>query len=111
MRAAGGPLADSIGHYFTPFNVGSLVLVAGAGALLPMLLARFRVKPSWSVIAAAIVIAATGATVDSRIETRGLQRNAFGALVGSRMTRTGQSADTTADSEIDASKRNSRWPP
>ena len=32
MRAAGGPLADSIGHYLTVFNVGSLIMVAGAGA-------------------------------------------------------------------------------
>jgi lipoteichoic acid synthase len=102
MRAAGGPLADSIGHYFTPFNVGSLVLVAVAGALLPMVLARRRVNPSWSVVAAAMVFVTIGAAADSRIETRGLQRNAFGALVGSSMTRIGKSANTTADSGIDA---------
>jgi lipoteichoic acid synthase len=102
MRAAGGPLADSIGHYFTPFNVGSLVLVAGAGVLLPIVLARRRGEPSWPVVAAAIVIVATGATAESRIETRGLQRNAFGALVGSRLTRTGESVGITADAAIDA---------
>jgi len=102
MRAAGGPLADSIGHYFTPFNIGSLVLVAMAGALLPIVLARRRVNPSWSVVAAAMVIVTTGAMADSRIETRGLQRNAFGALVGSRMTRIEEGADTPADSEMRA---------
>ena len=103
MRAAGGPLADSIGHYFTPFNIGSLVLVAAAGALLPIVLARRRVNPSWSVVAAGMVIVAAGATADSRIETRGLQRNAFGALAGSRMTRNGDGADTRANSAMRAS--------
>ena len=68
-------------------------------ALLPIVLARRASNYRVSVVAAAMVIVATGATADSRIETRGLQRNAFGALVGSRMTRIGQSADTPANSE------------
>ena len=102
MRAAGGPLADSIGHYLTVFNVGSLIMVAGAGALLPIVLTRRDVRLSRPVVAAAAVIVAAGATLDSRIETRGLQRNAFGALIGSRMTRIGEGAHTSADSEIHA---------
>jgi len=100
MRAAGGPLADSIGHYFTVWNVGSLFMVAGAGVVLPMLLGRRHIKPALSVIAVASVIVAIGATAESRVETRGLQRNAFGALVGSRVARGAQPAGTAGDSEI-----------
>ncbi len=103
MRAARGPLADSISHYFTTTNVGSLMVVAGAGVVLPMVLKQRRIKLSFPVVAAALVIVTTGATADSRVETRGLQRNAFGALVGSRVTRGAQRADTAGDSRIFAS--------
>ena len=90
MRAARGPLADSISHYFTAMNVGSLILVAGAGVLLPMALKHRRVTASLPIAAAALVIVVIGTTADSRIETRGLQRNAFGALVPSSLSGAGR---------------------
>lgn len=93
IRAVRGPLADSITHYFTAFNLGSLILVVGAGVLFPVLLARRSIKPRLPVLRpiqaafAALAIVAVGVLADSRIETRGLQRNAFGALVATSVPR------------------------
>ncbi len=53
MRAARGPLADSIWHHATISNLGSLMLVAGVGVLLPLWLMRKAVKPSAAVIGVA----------------------------------------------------------
>jgi Sulfatase len=86
MRAARGPLADSIWHHVTISNLCSLMLVTGVGVLLPLWLARKAVKPPASVLGAALFVVAAGVQADSHIETRGLQRNAFGALIGSRVT-------------------------
>ena len=103
MRAARGPLADSIRHYFTAFNFGSLIVVAAVGVLLPTLLARRSVRLASSVLAAALLIVAIGVQADSHIETRGLQRNAFGALVASSVAGLGRGTDATGPSEIAAS--------
>lgn len=83
MRATRGPLEDSIRHHFTSVNVGSLILVLVAGVLLPMLLVRRSAVRVWPVLAVALLIVTIGTQAGSRIETRGLQRNAFGGLVGS----------------------------
>jgi hypothetical protein len=102
MRAAGGPLADSISHYITAMTVSSVVLVAATGALLPIVLRRRHIKPSFPVVVVAMAIATMGAAADSRIETRGLHRNAFGALIGSRMMRGVDRADVrTASDHVD----------
>ena len=86
MRAARGPLADSIWHHVTISNLGSLLLVAGMGVLLPLWLMRKAVKSSMSVLAVALLVVAVGVQADSHVETRGLQRNAFGALMGASAT-------------------------
>lgn len=104
MRAARGPLTDSISHYFTALNLGGLILVLGAGVLFPVLLARRSVKRASLVVALALVIVVIGVPADSRIETRGLQRNAFGALVASSVAGVGQRSDTPVRFEISASK-------
>ena len=83
MRATRGALEDSIRHHFTALNVGSLVLVLGAGIFFPLLLTRRSVKPASWALAIAVLVVTIGVQVESRIETRGLQRNAFGALIGS----------------------------
>jgi lipoteichoic acid synthase len=87
MRAAAGPLADSITHYLTAVNISALAIVAAAGAMLPWLFARrdaFRSQPASAAIAAtlafAIVVATAGPLSTSHIDTRGLHRNALGAL-------------------------------
>src|SRR4030095_8784051 len=48
MRAARGPLSDSIRFYFTVQNVGAVLLVIAAGFLFPWLLSRenYRVRPA-----------------------------------------------------------------
>jgi lipoteichoic acid synthase len=101
MRAARGPLADSVRHHATASNFGSLVLVAGVGVLLPVLLARRAVKPARPVLAVALLIVVVGAPADSRVETRGLHRNAFGALVASSLSGLERS-DTIGPFEIAA---------
>jgi phosphoglycerol transferase MdoB-like AlkP superfamily enzyme len=87
MRAGGGPLADSIAHYLTAVNVSALVVVAAAGAALPWLFARcdaVRPRPTSVAMAAtlalAMVVAIAGPFSASLIDTRGLHRNALGAL-------------------------------
>lgn len=101
IRAVGGPLSDSIRHYVTAFNVGCVVLVLAAGILLPVLLARrwpFRLPQSLFGVALLTVVA--GVTAESRIETRGLHRNAFGALAASTVARVRFSGALTERSEF-----------
>lgn len=80
MRAAGGPLRDSIQHHLTFTNLGAIALIAAAGVLLPLLFRRMklRVPKGAGVVAFSIVIA--GPFAVARIDTLGLHRNAFGAL-------------------------------
>ena len=40
LRAARGPLGDSIAYYFTPVNLGAIALVLGSGAGFPLLLSE-----------------------------------------------------------------------
>src|SRR5438552_15808381 len=81
IRAARGPLADSITYHLTPANLGCTALVGAIGVLLPFALRRWGARPGdASILAAAMVIAAAPAAV-SRIETVGLERNFVLALV------------------------------
>lgn len=107
MRAAGGPLADSIGHYVTSINVGSMLLVMAAGVSLPIILARRRLNLSAQVIGCAVAISVTGVLAESRIDARGLQRNAFGALAGATRMRVQPSVAPLVGSalDIDADRR------
>jgi Sulfatase len=106
MRAARGPLADSIAHYLTIANLGGLILVAGYGLVLPLVLMRNAVKPAASMLVVALLIVAVGVRADSRIETRGLQRNAFGALISSGVMHLRQAANDDGYREIEASRAN-----
>jgi hypothetical protein len=87
LRAARGPLADSITHYVTAWYLAGLALPAAIGVALPLLLARRPVHVRRSVVAAAIVIVAVGPLAVSRVDTRGLHRNAIGALVTTSLPR------------------------
>jgi len=40
LRAAGGPLADSIAHELTAVNIATIAAVLATGAMLPVLLCR-----------------------------------------------------------------------
>ena len=87
IRAARGPLADSITYHLTPANLGCSALVGAVGVLLPFALRRWGARPGdASILAAAMVIAAGPAAV-SRIETVGLERNFVLALVQTALPR------------------------
>jgi hypothetical protein len=91
VRASGGALADSIRHYLTFANVLALVLPLLAAALSPRLMARpvAALGPAarWSLIGAGIAIVLLGPAAIARTETRGLHRNALGALIETSVTR------------------------
>jgi glucan phosphoethanolaminetransferase (alkaline phosphatase superfamily) len=76
-RAAGGPLADSIRHYATWGNAALVACGLAAIAVAP-LIAR-RLAPM-RVLAAVIVCAALGPAAAARVDTSGLERNAWTAL-------------------------------
>ena len=83
MRATRGPLADSVRHHVTLFNIGSVrrsLAWARWRSRLLIMMARRLGNRFESVVAASLLVVAAGASADSRTETRGLQRNAFGAL-------------------------------
>lgn len=80
MRAAGGPLRDSIQHHLTFTNLSALVLIATAGFLLPLLFMRMKLRVPKSVVLVAILIVIAGPSAVARVETVGLHRNALGAL-------------------------------
>ena len=103
MRATRGPLEDSIRHHFTVSHVSSLFVVLVAGALLPLLLARQSVKPASPVLAVALIVVTIGAQAGSRIDTRGLHRNAFGALFGASVVHPGRVTNDQASFGEDAS--------
>jgi arylsulfatase A-like enzyme len=87
IRAAGGPLADSIAHYVTPLHLAALVVPLAAGVLLPWLLSRRAITIGAPSIALAIAVAIVGCIGVSRVDTRGLHRSALGALVATGIPR------------------------
>ena len=96
LRAARGPLADAVLHYVTIGNVVALAIPLAIGVILPLSLARRRIEPRPGVLVAALVVVAIGPFASSRVDTRGLHRNALGALAatsGSRVAAAGGSDD------------------
>jgi arylsulfatase A-like enzyme len=83
-RAARGPLADSMWYYATPVNISAVVVVAAAATIAPRLAHRI---PRWSLVGALTVCVALGPTAASRIDTLGLERNAWTALASTTMPR------------------------
>ena len=100
LRAARGALADSVGYYLTVPNLAAAAATLVAALLLPLALTRFasgnqrRFTPILAVLA---LIAAVGPVVDGRIDTRGLHRNAVGALAATSMPRSPSSRTVRAD--------------
>jgi arylsulfatase A-like enzyme len=83
-RAARGPLADSISYYATPANVFAAAAIAAAAAMMPRLTRRAPRRPLLAALAACIVL---GPFAASRVETVGLERNAWIALAATAMPR------------------------
>src|SRR5438093_8747697 len=82
MRAARGPLADSIKYSLTGPNIGAILIVVCTGIVLPVALARWR--PGRGTVIGLLVVSigvvAAGPKAISKIDTAGRYRNAFGAL-------------------------------
>jgi hypothetical protein len=81
-RAARGPLADSIWHYATPGSIATVLLLAAAAGIAPRLVHRI---PRRFVVGLLMVCVALGPAAASRIDTIGLERNAWTALVSTAM--------------------------
>jgi hypothetical protein len=78
LRAARGPLWDSVAHYFTLANVGAVLLVATAGFLATRLPMRIGPRAGTALAAAGCLVVVLGPYAVS--QTGGGHRNAFGAL-------------------------------
>ena len=85
LRAARGPLGDSIAYYFTPVNLGAIILVLASGAGFPLLLSRAKLRFATPMVIAGVAIVSFGPVAVSKVETVGLHRNAFGALIPARL--------------------------
>ena len=91
MRASGGALADSIRHYLTLTNVAALSLPLLIAATGPLLLARpvasLRPRARWTAVVLGVAVVLLGPPALARTDTRGLHRNAIGALVETSVVR------------------------
>jgi len=80
LRGARGALADSIFYYATFGNLAAFAAVLIAAALLPAL---FRKAPIRGLVVAMVSCVVAGLFAVDRLDTLGLERNAWTALAGS----------------------------
>jgi hypothetical protein len=85
LRAARGPLRDSIAYYFTPANLGAIVLVLASGIGFPLLLSRVKLRFAIPMVLVGGAVVAVGPVAVSKVETIGMHRNAFGALIPAQL--------------------------
>lgn len=83
-RAAGGPLADSMWHYVTWQNAAVFVFILTVAAWAPLVLRRV---PQQAILAALGLCVVLGPTAVTHVDTMGLERNAWTALVSSALPR------------------------
>jgi phosphoglycerol transferase MdoB-like AlkP superfamily enzyme len=107
MRAARGPLADAVLHYLTAINLAALAAPVVVSVALPLMFRRRTAAVRlWVVILAGAIVAA-GPFAASRVDTHGLHRNAFGAMLATSLPRV-EPAPGAADwraSPFDQSRR------
>ncbi len=100
LRAAGGPLADSIIYYVIWENILRMTLVLGLAILLPFALKRRRTRVStrrgYATAAAGLLFLILGSFASEQVETLGLHRNPLVVLVTSALPRI-QAADLAGD--------------
>lgn len=92
LRAARGPLADSVIFYLNASNLLLVALLLAVAALLPP--AARKLRPRWIAIATvlAVGLVVTGPQAARRMETRGLERNPLFAIATSALPRTARLA-------------------
>ena len=88
MRGARGPLADAVVHYLTAVNIVALVVpVVGGGCAAVDVQAASGCDAALGRGLSAGAIVAIGPFAASRVDTHGLHRNAFGAMVATSLPR------------------------
>src|SRR5580704_3968949 len=87
LRAARGPLADSMLVYLTATNILLVVSVLTAAAGLPWLTRRVPRQFTRLAVVCAIAAVLLGPMASNRAETRGMDRNVVTALMGTGMPR------------------------
>jgi arylsulfatase A-like enzyme len=83
-RAARGPLSDSLWYYVTWQNMLPFASVLAAAGLAPLLFRRATRAP---LVAALVLCLALGPTATKRVDTLGLERNAWTALISTALPR------------------------
>jgi hypothetical protein len=91
LRAARGPLADSIAFHVTTANVFRLASVLAAGVLLPLALKRLipflSPRLRGAIVVTAVVCLPLGPLAAGQLPTLGLHRNALAVLVTTALPR------------------------
>ncbi len=90
LRAARGPLADSMRVYLTATNIWLMASLLGAAAGLPWLIGRVPRKlagVAGLAFAGALALVLLGPMASSRADTRGMDRNVVTALIGTTSPR------------------------
>ena len=87
LRAARGPLADSMVLYVTGVNVALVLSILALAASLPWLLARAPRPSSKLAVVCILPLVLLGPMASRHVDTRGMDRNAITALIGSRAPR------------------------
>lgn len=111
LRAARGPLFDSLWHYVTAANVAWMIVLLAAGAIAPWPFdaaggRQMDRRARTALTIGLIVIAALGPAAVTHVDTRGLDRNAWTALAITAVPRV--IAGTSAG---DWRRPRSDWPP
>src|SRR5262245_22992276 len=104
LRATRGTLADSIRHHLTGENLVLIGLVLAAAGVLPLLVQRVRppVRVRSGLAVGAVVLVALGPAAATRVDTAGLHRTVFLALLETAVPR-------VAPETLEADWRNSPY--
>ncbi len=92
LRAARGPLADSMLQYVTLSNAALIAAVLLSAAFVPRVLERLPRPARWGALAGAALLLLLGPAADRQVDTRGQNRNVIAALFGHRLPRLSASA-------------------
>ena len=87
LEAARGELSDSIRYYLTWRHLSWAGIIVLAGLIFPFLLRHVRLPVGHATAGVAVVLIAFGPLAARRVDTRGLERNAFSALATSLLPR------------------------
>jgi arylsulfatase A-like enzyme len=96
-RAARGPLSDSIVYYATWQNALLLTSSLAVAVLAPLFFRRFRPPPRAGLAAMLALVVALGPSAAARVDTHGLERNAWTTLIVTAMPRMASRASASAD--------------